>query len=42
MLNDEFETPMAIRSKTNEEDGCFRIPAFGVSYGNNIRAISKR
>ena len=42
MLNDEFETPMAIRSKTNEEDGCFRIPAFGVSYGKQYQSYFKK
>ena len=42
MLNDEFETPMAIRSKTNEENGHFRIPAFGVSYGKQYQSYFKK
>ena len=42
MLNDEFETPMAIRSKGNEEDGHYRIPAFGVSYGKQYQSYFKK
>lgn len=42
MLNDEFETPMAIKSKVNEEDGHYRIPAFGVSYGKQYQSYFKK
>ena len=42
MLNDEFETPMAIRTKGNEEDGHYRIPAFGVSYGKQYQSYFKK
>ena len=42
MLNDEFETPMAIKSKLNEENGHFRIPAFGVSYGKQYQSYFKK
>jgi len=40
MLNDEFETPIAVRSK-NDENG-YRIPAFGVSYGKQYQSYFKK
>lgn len=42
MLNDEYETPKAIRSKKNEEDGHFKIPAFGVTYGGQYQSYFKK
>lgn len=41
MLNDENETPIAIRSKTNKE-GQYMIPAFGVTYGKQYQSYFKR
>ena len=41
MLNDEFETPVAIRSKS-DKDGMYRIPAFGVSYGKQYQSYFKK
>ena len=45
MLNDELETPLAIRSRgdTNEEgkDIYYKIPAFGVSYGRQYQSYFK-
>ncbi len=38
MLNDEEETPQAIRSKT---EGQYMIPAFGVSYGKQYQSYFK-
>ena len=38
MLNDEFETPVAIRSKTGDQ---MKIPAFGVSYGKQYQSYFK-
>ena len=40
MLNDEFETPEAIRSKT-DKDGQYKIPAFGVAYGKQYQSYFK-
>lgn len=40
MLNDEFETPQAIRSKSDTE-GTFRLPAFGVAYGKQYQSYFK-
>lgn len=40
MLNDENETPIAIRTKT-DKDGQYRIPAFGVSYGKQYQSFFK-
>lgn len=40
MLNDEFETPLAVRSKT--DDGQYKIPAFGVSYGKQYQSYFKK
>lgn len=42
MLNDEFETPRAIRSKVNEENGHYKIPAFGVTYGGQYQSYFKK
>jgi len=42
MLNDENETPIAIRTKLNNEDGHYRIPAFGVAYGKQYQSYFKR
>ena len=39
MLNDENETPIAIRSKN---DNGYKIPAFGVSYGKQYQSYFKR
>lgn len=39
MLNDENETPIAIRSKSG--DGMYYIPAFGVSYGKQYQSYFK-
>jgi hypothetical protein len=41
MLNDENETPKAIRSKDVSKDGCYVIPAFGVSYGKQYQSYFK-
>ena len=41
MLNDENETPKAIRSKDIHKDGCYVIPAFGVSYGKQYQSYFK-
>lgn len=41
MLNDENETPLAIRSKTNKE-GQYMIPAFGVTYGKQYQSYFKK
>ena len=38
MLNDEFETPTAIKSKTGEQ---MKIPAFGVTYGKQYQSYFK-
>ena len=40
MLNDEFETPEAIRTKSDVK-GQYRIPAFGVSYGKQYQSYFK-
>ena len=42
MLNDEFETPIAIRGKEGEEKGHYNIPAFGVSYGKQYQSYFKK
>lgn len=42
MLNDEFETPMAIRSKVPDKEGQYMIPAFGVSYGKQYQSYFKK
>lgn len=39
MLNDETETPQAVRSKNGYLD--YRIPAFGVSYGKQYQSYFK-
>ena len=41
MLNDEFETPIAIRSRGAKEDDYYKIPAFGVSYGKQYQSYFK-
>ena len=41
MLNDEFDTPLAIRTKRGEENGHYLIPAFGVSYGKQYQSYFK-
>ena len=42
MLNDEFDTPKAIRSKNVDENTRhYRIPAFGVSYGKQYQSYFK-
>lgn len=40
MLNDEFETPMPIKSRANI-DSFYKIPAFGVSYGRQYQHYFK-
>lgn len=42
MLNDEFDTPLAVRSRGSNEDGYYRIPAFGVSYGKQYQSYFKK
>lgn len=42
MLNDEDYTPIAIRSRGDNEDSWYRIPAFGVSYGKQYQNYFKR
>lgn len=42
MLNDEFDTPLAVRSRGSDEDGYYRIPAFGVSYGKQYQSYFKK
>ena len=47
MLNDEMETPLAIRSRGGSDDQSeetsmyYRIPAFGVSYGRQYQSYFK-
>lgn len=47
MLNDELETPLAIRSRGSSDDGSsepstyYKIPAFGVSYGRQYQSYFK-
>ena len=40
MLNDEFETPLPIKSR-GDEDKYYKIPAFGVSYGRQYQNYFK-
>lgn len=40
MLNDENETPMAVKTKSNKA-GQYNIPAFGVSYGKQYQSYFK-
>ena len=40
MLNDENETPKAIRTKS-DADGLYKIPAFGVAYGKQYQSYFK-
>lgn len=43
MLNDEFETPLAIKTRDyNDGKNCYRIPAFGVSYGKQYQSYFKK
>ena len=42
MLNDEFDTPLAVKSRGGNEDGYYRIPAFGVSYGKQYQSYFKK
>lgn len=42
MLNDEFETPLAVRSRDISDKTCYRIPAFGVSYGKQYQSYFKK
>ena len=42
MLNDELDTPIAIRSRNADDDSCYRIPAFGVSYGKQYQSYFKK
>ena len=40
MLNDEFETPLPIKSR-GDESKYYKIPAFGVSYGRQYQSYFK-
>ena len=42
MLNDEFDTPLAIRSRSVDDDKYYQIPAFGVSYGKQYQSYFKK
>ena len=43
MLNDEHETPIAIRSRSEGDDGkYYKIPAFGVTYGKQYQSYFKK
>jgi len=42
MLNDENYTPIAIRSRGDNEDMWYHIPAFGVSYGKQYQSYFKK
>ena len=42
MLNDEFDTPMAVKSRGANEDEYYKIPAFGVSYGKQYQSYFKK
>jgi hypothetical protein len=42
MLNDEFETPLAIRSRVSDPKKNYQIPAFGVSYGKQYQSYFKK
>ena len=42
MLNDENYTPIAIRSRGDNEDMWYHIPAFGVSYGKQYQNYFKK
>ena len=41
MLNDENDTPMAIRTREGSKDRWYKIPAFGVSYGKQYQSYFK-
>lgn len=40
MLDEEFDTPIAIRSRKKDEN-CYQLPAFGVSYGKQYQSYFK-
>lgn len=42
MLNDEFDTPLAVKSRDMDDKKCYRIPAFGVSYGKQYQSYFKK
>ena len=42
MLNTEYETPQAIRSRGSNEKNYYRIPAFGVTYGKQYQSYFKK
>lgn len=42
MLNDEFDTPLAVKSRDMDDKTCYRIPAFGVSYGKQYQSYFKK
>lgn len=42
MLNDEIDTPLPIKSRGENEDGYYRLPAFGVSYGKQYQSYFKK
>lgn len=42
MLNDEFDTPLAIKSRGGDNSKYYQIPAFGVSYGKQYQSYFKK
>lgn len=42
MLNDEFDTPLAVKSRTLDDKTCYPIPAFGVSYGKQYQSYFRK
>ena len=42
MLNDEMDTPLPIRSRGNNKDSYYQMPAFGVSYGKQYQNYFKK
>ena len=40
MLNDEYDTPLPIKSR-GDSNNCYKIPAFGVSYGRQYQSYFK-
>ena len=42
MLNDEFDTPLPIKSRGSDESAFYNIPAFGVSYGKQYQSYFKK
>lgn len=42
MLNDEFDTPLAIKSRGGNDGSYYQIPAFGVAYGKQYQSYFKK